>query len=274
MDIQTTNRKSLLTLKNVREVAMLAFFGVLTFKVANMDLTLNIEEFGFTDLLSIIVALFSIALSAAFYFKATETSNRFYDNSYTFTKDISEILGRMEAGFGERLRNLDEGYTGIRNRFENLPFDSVKVQADIEQGNIEIQQKEEEKRETLEELAKRAKLAEDEKTALFEKLDTLNRELEITRLKNRSLEIELDSNQSPSEQDLLIARVYLLMVELAGADNIPNGILGLNLFFNRIRKRFPSTLLQEMMNAGLLGKNGDITSNGLSALQRFIKSSK
>ena len=39
--------------------------------------------------------------------KATDTSNNFYDNSYKFTKEISEILGRIEAGFGEKLKHID-----------------------------------------------------------------------------------------------------------------------------------------------------------------------
>ena len=41
--------KPVLTLKNVRDVVILAFFGVLSIKVFGMDLSLDIKEFTFTD---------------------------------------------------------------------------------------------------------------------------------------------------------------------------------------------------------------------------------
>src|SRR6185436_4120877 len=62
-------------------------------------------------LLSLVLSVFAMALSVAFYFRATDTSNTFYDNTYKFTREMSEVLGRIEAGFGERLRHLDEGYS-------------------------------------------------------------------------------------------------------------------------------------------------------------------
>lgn len=79
--------------------------------------------FPLTDLVALVLAIFAISLSALFYFKATETSNRFYDNSHKFTRDVSEILGRIEAGFGERLRHLDEGYSSLRDHVTRIPFD-------------------------------------------------------------------------------------------------------------------------------------------------------
>ena len=78
-------------------------------------------QFDFSNLLSLILALFSIALSALFYFKATETSNAFYNNTYKFTNDIAELLARIESGFGERLRHLDEGYNTMCTTMNRLP---------------------------------------------------------------------------------------------------------------------------------------------------------
>ncbi len=75
------------------------------------------------DLTGTILALFSVGLSVAFYFKANETSNQFYDNTYKFTNNMSELLGRIDSGFGERLRHLDEGNNHIReklNEFSDL----------------------------------------------------------------------------------------------------------------------------------------------------------
>ncbi len=102
-----------------KDVLLLLFSLALIWRVifAKIDL----QGFSFNDLLSLLLAVFSVALSVAFYFKANETSNQFYDNTYKFTKDISELLGRIESGFGERLRHLDEGYTNMVERFEKLP---------------------------------------------------------------------------------------------------------------------------------------------------------
>lgn len=163
MNKNIESNKELLTFKNIRDVTVIVFFSVLSFKLFGMKLSLDIKEFGFTDLLSMLLAFFAIALSVVFYFKATDTSNRFYDNSYTFTKDVSEILGRMEAGFGEKLKHLDEGYSGIRDKFDSLPFDSVKANEEVERENKEIKAKEAEQHQMLENLAKKAKLVESEK---------------------------------------------------------------------------------------------------------------
>lgn len=66
---------------------------IIAWKFVTSPISINLSEFKFSDLLSLTLALFSISLSVAFYFKATDTSNDFYDNTYKFTKEVSEILG-------------------------------------------------------------------------------------------------------------------------------------------------------------------------------------
>jgi hypothetical protein len=196
LEKENTSNNTILSIKNVRDVAIIIFIAVMTFKVFTIEITLNMSEFGFTDLLSIIVAFFSIALSVAFYFKATDTSNRFYDNSYAFTKEMSEVIGRMESGFGEKLKHLDEGYSGIRDKFDRLPFDSSQTQKELEKENAEIKRKEAEQRKTLEELAKKAHLAENEKQELFEHMSKLSRELEESKSQARRFERRMLLNES------------------------------------------------------------------------------
>ena len=77
---------------------LLSFSGVLAYKLIITPFQLTID---FLALLSIALALFSVGLSATFYFKATETSNAFYDNTFKYTKEIAELLVRIESGFGE-----------------------------------------------------------------------------------------------------------------------------------------------------------------------------
>lgn len=78
--------------------------SVLAYKIATMPLNFSFE---FSLFLSLVLAIFAVGLAALFYFKTTQTSNTFYDNTYKFTKDIAELLVRIESWLGERLRNLD-----------------------------------------------------------------------------------------------------------------------------------------------------------------------
>ncbi|TOH64776.1 hypothetical protein CGI76_24340, partial [Vibrio parahaemolyticus] len=71
----------------------------LSVKLYSTDIELKMDVPTF---LSIVLALFSVGLSAIFYFKATDTSNKFYDNSYKYTKDVAQLLVKIESGFGER----------------------------------------------------------------------------------------------------------------------------------------------------------------------------
>lgn len=73
----------------------------MAWKLLSAEFKIDLASFSFNDFLALVLALFSVALSVAFYFKANEASNQFYDNTYKFTKEMSEILGRIEAGFGD-----------------------------------------------------------------------------------------------------------------------------------------------------------------------------
>lgn len=80
------------------------------------NIKFDFTDLRFTDLLSLIMAIFAIFLAIAFYLKATETSNVFYNNTYEFTNHTSELLGRIEAGFEERLKQIDKGQSDLIGR--------------------------------------------------------------------------------------------------------------------------------------------------------------
>ena len=162
-------------------VGSLAFLGVILFKLATSTFGFSVATLSTSDVLSIFLALFSVGLSVMFYFKSSDESSRFYQNSYEFTKDVSEILGRIEAGFGERLRHLDEGYSGLRERFDRFPFDKGKAAKEIKEEEKTLEKVEAEKNTILEQLAERAKLEEQEKRVLFEQLNEKDAELLRTR---------------------------------------------------------------------------------------------
>ncbi|MGI2857625.1 hypothetical protein ACRTDL_05450 [Shewanella algae] len=250
--------KPVLTLKNVRDVVILAFFGVLSIKLFGMDLSLDIKEFTFTDLLSMLVAFFAIALSIAFYFKATDTSNRFYDNSYAFTREVSEILGRIEAGFGERLRHLDEGYSGIRDRFDRLPFDNAQTNEELEKEKAEIEKKEKEQQDLLEDLAKRAKLAETEKQELFTHMKQISEELEEARRETRRLQRNIrlhsvDNDGRYEPLDFLVRHLSKYKDPEASSKSLRNSYQRL---FRMHANEIPRQLFDDLERHGYINEEG------------------
>lgn len=196
----------LLPTRALRDLAIIALIVVASLKILLTDFKVDLSGFSFSDFLALVLALFSVGLSTAFYFKANEASNQFYDNTYKFTKDMSEILGRIEAGFGERLRNLDEGYNGMRNRLDQMPYYAGATGADVKEEEAQVKRKEDEQRAVIEDLAKKARLEKHEKEALFADLAQKSLELEAARSELRATKAERQEDHSVTEQRMSLIR--------------------------------------------------------------------
>lgn len=95
----------------LREIAMLGVLGYLSVKLFSGEMSIDFTKLSATELVNLLLAFFSIALSAAFYFAATSQSNQFYDNVNKFSKDTSELLGRVDEqvkGLGGRQSELKD----------------------------------------------------------------------------------------------------------------------------------------------------------------------
>lgn len=162
----------------VKAISTLVIVGVLSYKVYLTPIDLTVD---FPTLLSLLLALFSVALAALFYFKATETSNTFYDNTYNFTKDIAQLLVKIESGFGERLRNLDEGYTSMRDSLQRYGGNSVdnveETKKKIETEKGEMDKVVQERNQIISQLIERSTLQEEEKSKITEELQEKEEEL-------------------------------------------------------------------------------------------------
>lgn len=161
----------------VKAICTLTIVGVLSYKVYLTPIELTVD---FPTLLSLLLALFSVGLAALFYFKATETSNTFYDNTNNFTKNIAQLLAKMESGFGEKLRNLDEGYSSMRDYLQNSysqKKDINETKQKIAGEKQEIEKVIEERNEIVSNLLDRAQLAEDEKKQIIAQLSEKENEL-------------------------------------------------------------------------------------------------
>ncbi|MEC7082404.1 MAG: hypothetical protein VXX07_09720, partial [Pseudomonadota bacterium] len=146
----------------VKAVCLIASVGVGCYKVYEANITMTVD---FPTLLSLLLALFSVALAALFYFKATETSNTFYDNTYNFTKDIAQLLAKIESGFGEKLRNLDEGYSSVRDYIQNTGINQSidETKEKIQGEKQEIEKVIEERNQIVRNLFERSQLQEEER---------------------------------------------------------------------------------------------------------------
>jgi len=158
---------------------------VISFRLAFSSTNIDLSGFNFTDLLSLILAVSAIALSAAFYFKADESSRSFYNNTYHFTKEVSEILGRIEAGFGQQLAHINEGYAGLSQKLDGMPFDQKFLREQEEAKKAEIQEQEAARDNIIDDLMRRAQVHGKEKDELNSKLAALQKELELSREKLR-----------------------------------------------------------------------------------------
>ncbi|WP_395600262.1 coiled-coil domain-containing protein [Pseudomonas sp. B19125] len=189
-----------LTLANVRDLAVVALIIVVGVRFATADFNIDLKDFSFTDLVSLFLAVSSVALSALFYFKADESSRTFYTHTYKFTKEVSEMLGRIDSGFGEKLTNIGQGYSDLSQKFDRFSFDPVAAASRVENSEAkkaEIEEQEARRQDIIEELMQRASVAGEERDQLLERLSSLSRELEQSKAELAEQRRELDDEVDP-----------------------------------------------------------------------------
>lgn len=253
---------------------------LLVYKLAVSNLSFDFSKFDFNALLALLLSLFAIGLSVAFYFKATDTSNLFYDNTYKFTKEISEILGRIEAGFGERLRHLDEGYSGLINRFD-IGSNEQNIQdtkEEIEKEKQKLKQDVEERNQILNSLIEKAQLEQEEKEAIRKQLK--EKEIEISKqnrevnfLRNR---LHHDTDLNEIELIKLPPSVIRTLTDFVKRNNLtrelfqkyPMSVLSRKNKFNI--DELSKEELVRLLNMRIIHEDGTLTINGIRTLIGLI----
>lgn len=274
---KSTARKGFLTLPIIPDVLIVAVIAIVGWKLITAEFKIDIADFGFSDLLALILALFSVWLSIAFYFKATDASNQFYDNTYRFTKEMSEMLGRIEAGFGEKLKHLDEGYSGIREKFDRMPAYSQITNADVKKEEEEIRQKEQEQKALIEGLAEKAKLAEGEKKELFANLSLKSEELEQARMELRRLQRSTRSTQGNFPDRAMMTRYLINRLRNAEPEIFFHGSeINSEIVrntFKKIAPTLPRAAVRDLQRVEILDEDGELTREGTARIQMNIKHS-
>lgn len=253
---------------------------LLVYKLAVSNLSFDFSKFDFNALLALLLSLFAIGLSVAFYFKATDTSNLFYDNTYKFTKEISEILGRIEAGFGERLRHLDEGYSGLINRFDigSNEQNIRDTKEEIEKEKQKLKQDVEERNQILNSLIEKAQLEQEEKEAIRKQLK--EKEIEISK-QNRELNflrnrLHHDTDLNEIELIKLPPSVIRTLTDFVKRNNLtrelfqkyPMSVLSRKNKFNI--DELSKEELVRLLNMRIIHEDGTLTINGIRTLIGLI----
>ncbi|MFQ6404035.1 hypothetical protein ACIDE9_04655 [Methylophilus sp. 'Pure River'] len=262
-----------LTLPVLRDLLLILFIAIVTWKLINAHIQVDFAKFSFSELLAMILALFSIWLSVAFYFKAGETSNQFYDNSYKFTKEMSEVLGRIEAGFGERLRHLDEGYSGVRDRLDRMPHYGASKDMEVKKEEAEVKKHEEEQKKLLENLATRAQLAEGEKKEIFARLAETNEELEQARMELRRLQHNDGISLEERELRRSLFRYISEKIRQAMPPNVDQKSSQASILrvFRSIRDDIHRDAIRDLERFDYLNENGDLTRDAIMRIRMEMK---
>ncbi|HCR3183633.1 TPA: hypothetical protein ON424_001605, partial [Morganella morganii] len=145
-------------------------------------------QVDFSTLLSIILAIFSIWLSATFYFKATETSNLFYQNTYVHSKDIATLLAKIESGFGEKLNSLNSNYLNMRDIIQIPVEKREEIKNEVTKGNDEIEEIKTSLSEIIDSLFEKTDLGEQEQNKIREELK--NKEDKLKAAEKNVLDLE------------------------------------------------------------------------------------
>lgn len=259
----------------VKAISTLAVVGVFSCKVYLTPIELTVD---FPTLLSLLLALFSVALAALFYFKATETSNTFYDNTYIFTKDIAQLLAKIESGFGEKLRNLDEGYSSMRDYLQSSPGQN----GDIEQAKEKIAGEEKEIEKVIEErnqivssLIERAQLKEEEKDNIISQLSEKESELvasqrELSQMKKRLFMDRMQKREDREISSGLKSFTASFIIEEIGADEILSmSPVGIRRRINEILNRGPRQYVEDLERHGFF--DDGINKDGIAFIRSIAK---
>lgn len=262
---------------SVKAFAVIVLISITAYKVAVTPFNF---VFDFPTLLSLLLAFFSVGLAALFYFKATETSNTFYDNTYKFTREIAQLITKMESGFGERLRHLDEGYSSVRDHIQRMPSGERvrEAQKKLEEGEETLDKTSEERNALIMQLIDRAHLQEEEKTKFMAELREKEEQLEKTQnemaLLKRRVTISRMKSASGQHDTLLDDPGFIEYTEKYVLDRIWHS--GRRLTESALKRRFSGIVesleqgyVMDLNKWGVVDDDNELTDFGASYLQRI-----
>ncbi|MBU4317797.1 MAG: hypothetical protein KKF30_11055 [Proteobacteria bacterium] len=166
------------------------------YKGIDINLGIKADSLEVSDILSLLLAFFAVALSVFFYFKSSEESSRFYENSYKFTMEMSVLLGKIESGFGEKLNNINEGNNVIRRSFEILSLERESTQKELDKEKNQLDATVKEKETIISDLVEKSDQKQEILTNLREKDEKINEyNLRLSRYQLKLMDLENKINK-------------------------------------------------------------------------------
>ena len=255
-------------------VVLIALGVALTIRVATQPIV--VPQFSFDQFLNLVLAFFAIGLSIFLYLKASEVADKFYDNTYQFTKDISEKLGRMDEKYGEKIQGVQDlmkhwprGHYDENEKKE----EKENKEAEVERLKQELDKTQKEQQARIDELLQRAQLEEEEKVKYQDEFHNSSRretELEhnINLLEARIRQLQ---NQSwHSNPDVSANEIYKLLsrAPIGGLKRLIDPDPGLQ----RIKPGsvFEPDDMNKLFKLGLIDREGDLTDVGQSLVFDWV----
>ena len=231
--------------------------SALSFLAFVILICLSIYKNNFTaeSILSTLLAFFSIFISVFFYFKADETSTKFYDSSYKFMKEISVTLGKIEERFGEKLNSLND-------KVSHLDRES-------KEATKEIEDKQEDKDRMINELLEKANLTTEERETYKRELE--KKDKEISQLQSYRLRAE-------REAAMLRHKIERLPMEFANPSETDDTYSHHPYTINGLNRNLLETIIatgripknMSLRNKAMLRELGCIDSNGQINIEALI----
>jgi len=144
-------------------------------------ITIDLSNISLSDIMALIISLWSMYISVLFYHKNNETNTIFYDNFYKFIKDVTEKIGKLDVGVNEKLNYIKDNYN------KDIPEELKE-----ELNNYKTQEKE--KQNIIDDLIHKSDMDEVEKRKLSEKLMYLDNELKRKNMAIHNTKEELITN--------------------------------------------------------------------------------
>ena len=254
----------------IREVAVVGVLAYLGVKLFSGDLSLDFGKLSPTELVSFLLAFFSIGLSAAFYFAATSQSNQFYDNVNKFSKDTSELLGRLD----EQVKGIGGRQSELKDSIDKYYLQDRPKQNDAAKEEVlaETQEVEQNLSKLVSELLDKSNLSQAERIAFEAELKSKDAELGALRERMGRLSLTRDAS---------VRRYAQRMIERLGVEKAIN--LSIDDLALEIAKMGVAPFRRDMQSLGFIASESptssvDVTDAGrkmiLTALEQAIEQHK
>lgn len=175
------------------------------------------------------------------------------------------------------MKHLDEGYSGLRDQLHKSPSDTNNgnVELQVKKEEEEVRKKEKERNQLIDDIARRAKLQDNEKMELFSKMNAVEKELQSAKndlafMRRRQEEPE---ERTENESDKLLemmsnhARNRIIKL-LGGREFVRDGeIEKIKIRFNTLKGDIHRAFIKDMRKLDLIDSDGNLNDLGAKWLK-------